>query len=109
MNATTATTSLRLGECLRAARQRKGALLRIVAAAADMDTALLSKIELGQRLPTEEQTGRLARFLGLDEREMQARRIAERFRQEYREDPAAAHAILLLAEESGVYRTRNGK
>ena len=74
-----------------------------------MDTALLSKIELGQRLPTEEQTGRLARYLGLDEREMQARRIAERFRQEYREDPAATHAILLLAEESGVYRTRNGR
>ena len=99
----------RLGDWLRAARRKKGEPLRVVAAAADMDTALLSKIELGQRLPTDEQSGKLARFLAVDEQELQARRIAEKFRMEFREHPAAPAAIMLLAEDSGLYRTRSSR
>ena len=109
MNEASAANGRRLGEWLRAVRQAKETPLRVVAAAADMDTALLSKIELGQRLPTEEQTDRLARFLGLDAEALQARRIADRFRQEYQERPAAKAAIMMLAEEAGVYRTRTGR
>lgn len=109
MNETTPSEKPRLGVWLREARGRKGAPLRVVAAAADMDTALLSKIELGQRLPTPAQTVKLARFFGVDENDMHARRIAEKFRQEFWGHPAAADAIMMLAEESGVYRTRTGR
>jgi transcriptional regulator with XRE-family HTH domain len=80
--------------------------LRSVAAAADMDVALLSKIELAQRLPTEEQTAKLARFFGFSETETQARRMAEKFRHENQENPKAAReAICMLAEEAGIYST----
>src|SRR5687767_7056842 len=50
------------GEWLRHLREAKDALQRDVAAAADMDVAVLSKIELGQRVATEEQTRGLAKF-----------------------------------------------
>jgi transcriptional regulator with XRE-family HTH domain len=96
----------RFGEWLRQLRVAKEVPLRTVAAAADMDQAHLSKIELGQRVPTEEQTAKLARFFGLNETETHARRIAEKFRQEFQDHPKAAReAIYILAESAGIYRT----
>ncbi len=100
-----ASGSLRLGEWLRQLREERELALREVAEAAEMDLTHLHKIELGQRLPTEEQTGRLARFFKLDAMEMQAHRIAEKFRHDFQDNPAARDAILLLAEEAGVYTT----
>jgi transcriptional regulator with XRE-family HTH domain len=97
---------VRLGEWLRQLREQRGLPLREVADAAGMDLAHLQKIELGQRLPTEKQTARLAKFFKLNETETQARRIAEKFRHEFAEHPAAKEAIGILAEEAGVYRTR---
>lgn len=96
----------RLGEWLRQLRDRRGLTLREVADAAGMDLAHLQKIELGQRLPTEQQASRLAEFFKLDETEIQARRIAEKFQHEFAEHPAAKEAIGILADEAGVYRTR---
>ncbi len=101
--------SARLGEWLRQLREQRGLPLREVADAARMDLAHLQKIELGQRLPTEEQTSRLAKFFKLDETETQARRIAEKFQHEFAEHPAAKEAIGILAEEAGVYKGRIAK
>jgi transcriptional regulator with XRE-family HTH domain len=100
-----------LGAWLRHLREARALPLRVVADAAEMDLTHLHKIELGQRLPTEEQAASLAKFFDLDERETQARRIAERFRQEFQNHPAARAAILMLAEEAGVYTAgkKNGK
>ena len=95
------------GEWLRQLREAKGALQRDVAAAADMDVAVLSKIELGQRVATEDQTRKLAKFFGVNETEAQARRMVEKFRQEGEENPEAARrAVSILAEEAGLYRTK---
>jgi len=96
----------RLGEWLRELRDQRGELLRTVAAAAEMDIAHLSKIELSQRTPTEEQALKLARIFGVPEKEMQARWIAERFRNEYSANPASEQAIQILAEEAGIYRVK---
>ncbi|MHB8521401.1 MAG: helix-turn-helix domain-containing protein [Limisphaerales bacterium] len=95
----------RLGEWLRQLREQRGLPLREVAGAAEMDLTHLHKIELGQRLPTEEQTSRLARFFKLDATDTQARRIAEKFRHDFQDHPAAREAIAILAEEAGVYKT----
>jgi len=100
---------VRLGEWLRQLREQRGLPLREVADAAGMDLAHLQKIELGQRLPTEQQTRRLAKFFKLDETETQARRIAEKFQHEFAEHPAAKEAIIILAEEAGVYGARSPK
>lgn len=97
---------LRLGEWLRQLREQRDLPLRAVADTTGMDLAHLHKIEQGQRVPTEEQTRRLAKFFKLDETETQARRIADKFRQEFEDNPAAHEAIGILAEEAGVYRTR---
>lgn len=94
---------------MRRLREQCGLPLREVADAARMDLAHLQKIELGQRLPTEEQTARLARFFKLNETDTQAQRIAEKFRHEFAEHPAAREAIGILAEEAGVYEVRSAK
>jgi len=77
--------------------------LRVVAAAAEMDQAHLSKVELGQRMLTAEQGAAIARFFGIRQAEIEARRIVERFRLEHGDNPAAKEAINLLHEESGCY------
>jgi transcriptional regulator with XRE-family HTH domain len=99
----------RLGEWLRELREQRGLPLREVADASKMDLAHLQKIELGQRLPTEEQASRLANFFKLHETDIQARRIAEKFQHEFAEHPAAKEAIGILAEEVGVYKGRGAK
>lgn len=77
--------------------------LRVVAEAAEMDIAHLHKIELGQRLPTEDQARKLGKFFGVEVTDILARRIAEKFRQEFADQPGATEAILMLAEEAGIY------
>jgi transcriptional regulator with XRE-family HTH domain len=68
-----------------------------------MDTALLSKIELGQRIPTEKQTAAFAAFFGVPIEELEAKRIAERFWMENRDNPAAGKAVAILRETAPVY------
>jgi len=87
-----------LGAWLRQLRKARKLPLRTVAAAAEIDTTLMSKIELGQRLPTEAQTHALARFFGLPVDEVAAKRIAERFWIDHHRDPAAHRAALLIQE-----------
>jgi len=91
----------RFGGWLRTFRDALGLPLHTVAEAADMDLAHLHKIEQVHRLPTEDQTRRLAELFKLDETETQARRIAEKFRQEFAATPAPKEAISILAEEAG--------
>lgn len=98
------------GEWLRKLRASKKLPLREVAAAANMDTAHLSKAELGQRLLTEEQTDKLAEFFGVSATEAQARRMVEKFRQEGEANPKAAReAVYMLAEQAGIYQAEPRK
>jgi len=96
----------RLGKWLRHLREQRGLKLREVADATGMDLSHLHKLELGQRFPTEEQATVLAKFFKLNQRETQARRIVEKFRHEFADNPAAKQAIGILAEEAGVYRAK---
>jgi transcriptional regulator with XRE-family HTH domain len=84
------------GEWLRQMREEKDVPLRVVAAAADMDQAHLSKIELGHRIPTEKQAAAIARYFGVDSHDMEARRIAEKFHQDFADNPAAGKAVQML-------------
>ena len=84
------------GEWLRQMRDEKNVPLRVVAAAAEMDQAHLSKVELGYRVPTDKQAAALARYFDVDSHEMEARRIAEKFRQDFADNPAAEKAVQML-------------
>lgn len=77
--------------------------LRVVAAAAEMDQAHLSKAELGQRLLTSDQAAAIAKFFEVDLTNMEARRIVEKFRMEHSGNPAALHAIQMLHEDPSHY------
>lgn len=95
--------SQRFGEWLRGLREAKQVPLRVVAAAAEMDQAHLSKAELGQRLLTAEQSAAIARFFEIDKTEMEARRIVEKFRVEHADNPAAEQAVFMLHEDPPTY------
>lgn len=96
-------TSHRFGEWLRGLREAKELPLRVVAAAAEMDQAHLSKVELGQRLLTAEQAAAIAKFFEIDTNEIEARRIVEKFRIEHADNPAAEQAIHMLHEDQAAY------
>jgi len=55
-----------LSELLKSKREKKGLLLREVASMIDVDTALISKIEKGDRKPTKEQLLKYANALEID-------------------------------------------
>lgn len=87
---------LTFGQWLRKMREDKGVPLRTVAAAAEMDQAHLSKVELGHRVLTKLQAEALAHYFGVDLQDMEARRIAEKFRQDFADNPAAERAVQIL-------------
>ncbi len=98
---------IRFGTWLRELRETRQLPLRVVASAAEMDQAHLSKVELGQRLLTSEQSKAIAKFYDLDATDFEARRIVEKFRIEHAGNPAAETAIHMLNEEPTVYRVHN--
>lgn len=95
-----------LGYRLRSLRDERGLPLRKVAAAVDMDSTLLSKIELGTRLPTQPQTAKLAGFYDLDSEELEAERLSAEFWNRNSDNPAAARAALILHESASTYGQR---
>lgn len=60
----------KIGEIIRQKREEKGLLLRQVASLLEIDQALLSKIERGQRNATKQLIINLAPILEMDEREL---------------------------------------
>jgi transcriptional regulator with XRE-family HTH domain len=96
-------TSQSLGDMLRNMRKKQTLPLRVVAAAANMDSTLLSKIELGQRLPTEIQTKAFAKFFKVPFEDLEAKRLAERFWMEHGDSTAAVKAALLIKESAADY------
>lgn len=92
-----------IGALLRQLRKDRKLPLRTVAAAAEMDSTLLSKIELGQRLPTEDQLRAIAAFFNVSFKELEAKRLAERFWKEYGSSPAAKEVVNLISEQAVEY------
>jgi transcriptional regulator with XRE-family HTH domain len=90
---------------LRDLRNRKAVPLWKAAAEAGMDSTLLSKIELGRRLPTGGQTAALARYYEVPLEQIEAAVIVENFRKLAKKNPrAAALAATRIAESAGEYR-----
>lgn len=58
------------GATLRQLRESKGLLLRHVAAELDIDTALLSKIERGDRSLKREQVIKIAKIVGMSDKKL---------------------------------------
>ena len=96
------------GTVIREQRKAKGLLLRQLAAALDMDPAILSKIERGERKARREQVFEFARLLDLKEEELLTLWLAEKVYEVIREEDLAADA-LRVAEEGVKYHRKSQK
>jgi len=93
------------GEFIRKMRQDREEPLRIVAAAVGIDSTLLSKLEHGDRFPTEAQISKFAKVFKVPEGELKGRVIADKVASEYDDDEAALHAAHILQERATPYKT----
>jgi len=92
------------GSYLRELREGKNMLLRELAAAVQMDTALLSKIERGKRKARKEQVTAFAKALQTDHRELHKKWLAGKVYDLVRHEENPAE-ILRVAEEEAVYKS----
>jgi transcriptional regulator with XRE-family HTH domain len=91
-----------IGEILRESREKKGLLLRQVAALLEMDTAILSKVERGERKASKEQILKLADVLDLNAQELLIHYLSEKIAYELLDEDVASQT-LKVAEERVIY------
>ena len=94
-----------LGEIIRKFREEKELPLRTVAAFLDIDQAILSKVERGQRKPTREQVVKLAAYFKLKENDLLVAWLSDKLVYEVEDEDMALKA-LQVAEEKVKYMTR---
>ncbi len=82
-----------LGEKIRALRESKGILLRQVAAYLEIDTALISKIERGERRLTREQVIRIANYYKVTEEELLTLWLSDKVLDTIDSDPFAMQGL----------------
>ena len=91
-----------IGEIIRRLRKEKGEPLRKVAAYLDIDQAVLSKIERGQRKATKKQVEKLAKYFEANKKEMLVAYLSDRILYAI-EDEEFAEEALKVAEEQVAY------
>lgn len=84
-----------LSELLKSKRETKSLLLREVASMIDADTALISKIEKGDRKPTREQIEKLALALDIDYNKLLTLWLSEKVYEDVQGEQVALDAIKL--------------
>ncbi len=82
-----------LGKILREQRETKGLLLRQVAAALEMDTALLSKFERDERHPNKEQVLAFAKFYSVSADELLLAWLSDKIANEMQNEGLAKQAL----------------
>lgn len=81
------------GETIRQLREQKGLLLRQLAAALEVDTALVSKLERGERKAQREQVSKLATFLQVPEENLLIVWLSDKVIDALGEEPLALKAL----------------
>jgi transcriptional regulator with XRE-family HTH domain len=94
-----------LGNIIRKKRETKGLPLRIVAVYLDIDLAVLSKIERGQRNATREQVIKLADYFKVQEEEFLVSWLSDKIVIELANEKVAIEA-LQVAEEKINYKVK---
>jgi transcriptional regulator with XRE-family HTH domain len=97
-----------LGEKIRKLREDKELPLRTVAAFLDIDQAILSKIERGQRNASREQVVKLAEFFKVKENELLVSWLSDKLMYEVADEDVALKA-LQVAEERVKYNNTKRK
>jgi HTH-type transcriptional regulator, competence development regulator len=84
---------LPIGLLFRRKREEKGLLIRQVAAVTELDQAIISRIENGDRIPTREQVMKLAGLYNLDTKEIMSAWLAEKMVRDYGTEPYVTEAF----------------
>jgi transcriptional regulator with XRE-family HTH domain len=82
-----------LGQIIKSKRESKNLLLRQVAAYLDIDQAILSKIEKGDRNPNKENINKLSEILEIDREELMVQFLSEKIAYEIVEEDCASRAL----------------
>ena len=98
-----------LGHLLKENRENKNLLLRQVAAAIDVDTAMISKFEKGERKPTKEQILKMAKALELDEKVLLTHYLSEKVMDELKEHDLAEEALKMAGAKINFLRKKKKK
>ncbi len=85
-----------LGTRLRELRESQGLLLRQVAAQIDVDTALMSKLERGERRAQREHIIKIATVLNANEDDLTVLWLADRINDVIQNEPMANKAVKLI-------------
>lgn len=96
-----------IGEVLQETRERKGLLLRQVSAL--LDTAILIKVERGERKTTKEQIIKLAGILDLDREELLIHYLSEKLAYELVDEDVASQTLKVVEEKVEYLKFKNDK
>lgn len=92
----------KFGDIIRSKREEKGMLLRQLAAMIDVDTAILSKVERGERKARREQVEKIAKALDLNKKELLIEYLSENIAYEIIDEDSATD-VLRVAESKVKY------
>lgn len=98
---------LSFGELIRNLRLQQNVPLRVVAAAVEIDSTMLSRFELGERFPTDEQINRFAEYFQKPVEELSALVIADRILSSYGHDAVTLKAAEIVRERIEEYTAGN--
>ncbi len=96
-----------IGELIRTLREKEGYPLRKVAAFLDIDQAVLSKIERGQRKLNKEQVIKLADFFNYSEKELLVTFFSDQIIYEIGNEDYAKEALKVAEEKIKYLKTKN--
>ncbi len=97
------------GEIIREQREKKGLLLRQMAAQLDIDSAILSKVERGERNATREQISKIADILELDKESILIEYLSDKILDEVQDDDLGIKALKVAEKKIkyGVHKKMN--
>ena len=93
------------GDIIRKSREEKGLFLRQVAAEMEIEQAIISKFERGDRKPTKEQVLKFAKFYKLDKEELLVAWLSDKVANDL-QDEYLADKVLKAEEQKIKYRKK---
>ena len=98
------------GDLIRIARESKGLFLRQVAASVDIDQAIISKFERGERKPTKEQVKKFADFYEIDKKQLVTSWLSDKIAYSILDEENAEEALKVAEKKVKYLKTmQNGK
>lgn len=98
-----------LGDTIRKLREEKELPLRTVAAYLDIDQAILSRIERGQRKATREQVIKLAEYFKVKENDLLVAWLSDKLVYEVADEQVALKALQVAEEKIKYQKTQKKK